>query len=377
MIRWNARFVPCCVSRRLASSRSQSRAVPAPAGADRSASCFARRSDADPRESAGAAAPVAVVRPRGVAAAGCPSWPWAAVIGRRVAAERATPARAPRCSSGSPSSRSSAPSRSIPAGKRDISLAFVFIISIQLLFGWEWSVLAGAFGIALAMTFSGNPGSRSSSTPRPTQSRPDWPGRSARLQRPRPDHGYGGLVARDDRLRRRLRRRQRRCWSASRSASRRRASIRATFVDHLRHSGPIFAIMVFVAAQAVIFWRMSAGLVLLLGAPILALTLYQRAYVRRRTAEEEAATDSLTALKNRRAFEDEASRAWPTRLRRRALPLPDRHRPLQAGQRPPRTPGGRRAARPAGERDRRGRSRLRVPARRRRARLPAVRRRPA
>ena len=38
-----------------------------------------------------------------------------------------------------------------PAGKRLVSLAFVFIISSRLIFGWEWSVLIGAFAIGLAM----------------------------------------------------------------------------------------------------------------------------------------------------------------------------------------------------------------------------------
>ena len=37
-------------------------------------------------------------------------------------------------------------------GKRLVSLAFVFIISSQLLFGWEWSTLIGALGIGFAMT---------------------------------------------------------------------------------------------------------------------------------------------------------------------------------------------------------------------------------
>jgi len=67
--------------------------------------------------------------------------------------------------------------------------------------------------------------------------------------------------------------------------------------------------MVFVAVQAVIFWHLSAPLVLLLSAPLFALTLYQRSYVRSRTAEAAASTDSLTGLKNRRAFEDDAARA--------------------------------------------------------------------
>jgi GGDEF domain-containing protein len=79
---------------------------------------------------------------------------------------------------------------------------------------------------------------------------------------------------------------------------------RDAFVDHVRHSGPVFAIAVLVAAQAVILWRLSAPLVILLGAPLFTLTLYQRSSVRRRAAEREAATDSLTGLKNRRAFEE-------------------------------------------------------------------------
>jgi diguanylate cyclase (GGDEF)-like protein/putative nucleotidyltransferase with HDIG domain len=66
--------------------------------------------------------------------------------------------------------------------------------------------------------------------------------------------------------------------------------------------------MVFVSAQAVIFWQISPPLVLLLGAPLVALTLYQRSAVRHRVAEEAASKDSLTGLKNRRAFEENAGR---------------------------------------------------------------------
>src|SRR5437868_1864080 len=39
-----------------------------------------------------------------------------------------------------------------PDGKRLVSLAFVFIVSSEILFGWEWSVLIGAVGIGVAMT---------------------------------------------------------------------------------------------------------------------------------------------------------------------------------------------------------------------------------
>jgi diguanylate cyclase (GGDEF)-like protein/putative nucleotidyltransferase with HDIG domain len=92
----------------------------------------------------------------------------------------------------------------------------------------------------------------------------------------------------------------------------------AAFRDHLRLSGPIFAIMIFVAMQAVIFWRLSAPLVILLSAPLFALTLYQRSSVRHRVAEEEAATDSLTGLKNRREFERESADALAAAKRGRS-----------------------------------------------------------
>jgi diguanylate cyclase (GGDEF)-like protein/putative nucleotidyltransferase with HDIG domain len=64
--------------------------------------------------------------------------------------------------------------------------------------------------------------------------------------------------------------------------------------------------MIFVAVQAVVFWRLSAPLVILLSAPLFALTLYQRSSVGQRAAEEAATTDSLTGLRNRRAFEEAA-----------------------------------------------------------------------
>ncbi len=196
-----------------------------------------------------------------------------------------------------------------PAGHHNISLAFVFIIATQLLFGWEWSILTGTLGIGAAMasnrvapvkiafnafTYAIAAGLAA--------------GVGTLLERVTNSHGYGGVVALTMG-----------CGAAFVLANvalvcvaiglSSRVRVGATFVNHLRHSGPIFAIMVFVAAQAVIFWRLSPLLVLLLAAPVFALTMYQRSYVRSRTAEEKAATDSLTALKNRRAFEEEAARA--------------------------------------------------------------------
>ena len=191
-----------------------------------------------------------------------------------------------------------------PAGNHNISLAFVFIIASQLLFGWQWSVISGAVGIATAMAVHRVPAIKvlfNACTYAIAAGLAAGVG--AILDGLTGSHGYGGVVALTVG-----------CGAAFVIANvtlvcvaiglSSEHGIRTTIADHLRHSGPIFAIMVFVAAQAVIFWRLSPLLVLLLGAPIFALTLYQRSYVRSRTAEEEAATDALTALKNRRAFEE-------------------------------------------------------------------------
>jgi diguanylate cyclase (GGDEF)-like protein/putative nucleotidyltransferase with HDIG domain len=80
--------------------------------------------------------------------------------------------------------------------------------------------------------------------------------------------------------------------------------VRKVMDAHLRHSGPAFTVMVFVVAQAVLVWRQSPYLLPLVGAPLFALNLYQRAAVKRRAAEAEAAHDNLTGLGNQRAYEE-------------------------------------------------------------------------
>ena len=80
--------------------------------------------------------------------------------------------------------------------------------------------------------------------------------------------------------------------------------IRKVMDAHLRHSGPAFTVMVFVVAQAVLVWHQSPYLLPLVGAPLFALNLYQRAALKRRAAEVEAAHDNLTGLGNQRAYEE-------------------------------------------------------------------------
>jgi diguanylate cyclase (GGDEF)-like protein/putative nucleotidyltransferase with HDIG domain len=189
---------------------------------------------------------------------------------------------------------------------RLVSLAFVFIISSQLLFGWEWSVLIGTLGIGLVMAVQRCDAIKvlfNSATYAIAASIAALP---LLVDHAGARPGYGVLAASvlvggaafvfANVLMV--------CCAIGLATD---ASIRAVFRDHIRYSGPIFAIAIFVAAQAVILWRLSAPLVFLLGAPLFALTLYQRSSVRSRAAEEAAATDSLTCLKNRRAFEGEGA----------------------------------------------------------------------
>jgi diguanylate cyclase (GGDEF)-like protein/putative nucleotidyltransferase with HDIG domain len=85
--------------------------------------------------------------------------------------------------------------------------------------------------------------------------------------------------------------------------------VRKIMDDHLRHSGPAFTVMVFVVGQAVLVWHQSPYLLPLVGAPLFALNLYQRAAIKRRAAEVEAAHDNLTGLGNQRAYEERIGEA--------------------------------------------------------------------
>jgi diguanylate cyclase (GGDEF)-like protein/putative nucleotidyltransferase with HDIG domain len=190
-------------------------------------------------------------------------------------------------------------------GKRLVSLAFVFIIASQLLFGWEWSILIGAIGIGVALTFERAEPIKVAFNSATYAIAASLSALTLLLDGDaRQSYGRvavfvvtaGAIFVLVNVLLV--------CGAIGLAIG---DSVRVVFTDHLRKSGPIFAIAIFVAAQAVIFWRLSAPLVLLVSAPLFALTLYQRSSVRGRAAEEAASTDSLTRLKNRRGFEDDAA----------------------------------------------------------------------
>jgi diguanylate cyclase (GGDEF)-like protein len=79
--------------------------------------------------------------------------------------------------------------------------------------------------------------------------------------------------------------------------------LRLLFVDNLRHGGPAFLTMAFLAALAVVLWRAEHSSLILLAGPLVTLTLYQRSTLASRIATRHAHTDSLVGLGNHRAYE--------------------------------------------------------------------------
>jgi diguanylate cyclase (GGDEF)-like protein len=194
-------------------------------------------------------------------------------------------------------------------GERLVSVAFVFVVASQPLFGWEWSVLIGAGAIAVAMTADrASPlklafNSAVYGISAAAASLPSHAVHAGSLH-----EGYGRLtgltvasggifVSTNIVLV---------CIAMALASG---VKVRQVLADHLRHSGSVFSIMAFIAAQVVIFWELSPLLLALVGAPLFALNLYQRSAVRGRAALKAASTDSLTGLKNYRAYQDEVSSA--------------------------------------------------------------------
>ena len=82
-------------------------------------------------------------------------------------------------------------------------------------------------------------------------------------------------------------------------------TVRSMLDDYVRHAGPAFLVMGFIAALATALWRLSPTLELLLAGPLFALALAQRYAYRSVVATTAAETDGLTGLRNHRAFQDD------------------------------------------------------------------------
>ena len=79
--------------------------------------------------------------------------------------------------------------------------------------------------------------------------------------------------------------------------------------EYMSHSGPAFVIMAFIAALAVSLWKVNPTLEILLAGPLFALALYQRYAYRTVLAVRDAETDALTALGNHRSFQTDLREA--------------------------------------------------------------------
>lgn len=73
--------------------------------------------------------------------------------------------------------------------------------------------------------------------------------------------------------------------------------------EELRLVGPAFAIQAFLAALAAALWSTDPRLLVLMAGPLFTVTLYQRSSLASRRATRDAHTDSLTRIGNNRAYE--------------------------------------------------------------------------
>jgi diguanylate cyclase (GGDEF)-like protein len=73
--------------------------------------------------------------------------------------------------------------------------------------------------------------------------------------------------------------------------------------ENVRLVGPAFAIQAFLAALAAALWMTDPRLLMLMAGPLFTVTLYQRSSLASRRATRDAHTDSLTRLGNNRSYE--------------------------------------------------------------------------
>jgi diguanylate cyclase (GGDEF)-like protein len=191
-------------------------------------------------------------------------------------------------------------------GTRSISLAFIFLLASQILFGWWYAVLAaiaamgfnevrnrvdprrGSFNVAvyaIATFVSALPSYLLG-----------WDGRVLAST----DSNRLSLLALVGGV----------CFVTSNVALTavavslaRRVTVRSVLADFLRSAGPAFGIMALISALATSLWRISPPLEFLLGGPLLSLGMYQRYAYRSALAMRDAGTDALTHLRNHRAFQ--------------------------------------------------------------------------
>ena len=190
-------------------------------------------------------------------------------------------------------------------GERSASLAFVFLLASQVLFGWQSPRCRRS--LAMAVSAGGRAGAEAargvqhvsvyalsvflSALPAwllgwdaPTGARPDLRLTALVLA--------GGAIYVPANV----------LLVAIAVALYQGSDVRALLEDYIRHSGPAFAIMALISALAAALWNICPILEVLLAGPLFALALYQRYAYRTVVATRDAETDGLTLLRNHRSF---------------------------------------------------------------------------
>jgi diguanylate cyclase (GGDEF)-like protein/putative nucleotidyltransferase with HDIG domain len=190
-------------------------------------------------------------------------------------------------------------------GTRSVSLAFVFLLAGQVLFGWQYAVLAAVLAMSISQALERLPLRRAAFNVSAyaisafVSAGPGfvlgWKG--------------GDLATADTTRLTVLVFVAGACFVlanvalvAGAVALAESVPIREMLDDYVRHAGPAFAIMAFISALATALWQISATLELLLAGPLFALALYQRYAYRSLLATTAAETDGLTGLRNHRSF---------------------------------------------------------------------------
>ncbi|MGH3023150.1 MAG: bifunctional diguanylate cyclase/phosphohydrolase [Gaiellaceae bacterium] len=185
--------------------------------------------------------------------------------------------------------------------ERVVSLAFVFVVASQILFGWEYAVLSAIVGVLVSQMVERRPLFRSLFNAAVYG--------LAAFASALPVFAFGGggldtinltLFAFTGGAAYVLLNVVLVCGALAILSD---EPLQELLRDNLRHSGPAFVIMAFLAALAASLWTTDPRLLVLLAGPLFTLSLYQRSALSTKVATRDALTDSLTGLGNHRSYQ--------------------------------------------------------------------------